>query len=327
MSAVASRAIRFHQTGEPLDVLREERIEVADPPAGQIRVRVLAAGLNPADWELCRGFMPGPLPRGIGYDVAGVVDAVGVGTGSPVEAGDVVFGTADFARQPSAGAADYAILNNWSPVPAGLDPVRAATLPMVVQTAAWTLEVLDPRPGSTLLIHGAGGMVGYAAVQIALRRGVHVIATAGPTFAEDLEKFGARVTGYGDGMPERVRELTDGHDVDLVLDTPRPSPGVLPHLIALAGGDPARVMTISNHEEARSLGARVNLDELTARLTPTAELLARYAALTAEGAFQLPIARTYPLTQWREAAELSVSGNPHGKLVLRPAEHPSPSAE
>ncbi len=319
MPAVASRAIRFHRTGEPLDVLREERVEIADPPSGQVRVRVLAAGLNPADWELCRGFMPGTLPRGIGYDVAGVVDAIGAG--SPVEAGDVVFGTADFAGRPSAGAADYAILNNWAPVPPGLDPVRAATLPMVVQTAAWTLEILDPRPGSTLLIHGAGGMAGYACVQVALRRGVHVIATAGPTFAADLEKLGARVTGYGDGMPERVRALNGGGDVDLVLDTPRPSPGTLPHLIALAGGDPKRVMTISNHAEARSLGARVNIDELTAQLTPLSGLLPRYAALAAEGAFHLPIARTYPLDEWRSAVELSLSGNPHGKLVLLPGDH------
>jgi len=318
MSAVSSRAIRFRQIGEPLDVLREESVEVADPPSGQIRVRVIATGLNPADWALCLGFMPGPLPRGVGYDVAGVVEAIGAQTDTPVGLGDVVFGTTDYAGQPSAGAADHAILNSWAPVPEGLDPVQASVLPMVVQTAAWTLEILDPRPGSTLLIHGAGGMAGYACVQVALRRGVHVIATAGPTFAADLEKYGARVTGYGDGMPERVREINDGHDVDLVLDTSRPNVGIMPHLIALAGADPKRVMTISNHQEARELDARVNIDELTAQITPTSELLPRYAALAAEGAFHLPIARTYDLEDWRDAVALSFSGNPHGKLVLLP---------
>src|ERR1700748_3824467 len=106
MSAVESRAIRFHETGEPLDVLREEQAQVPDPGAGTIRVRVAATGLNPADWELCRGFMPGALPRGIGYDVAGVVDAVGEGVDpGSVQINDVVFGTADFRGQPSAGAA------------------------------------------------------------------------------------------------------------------------------------------------------------------------------------------------------------------------------
>ena len=125
-------------------------IEIPDPPSGRVRVRVVAVGLNPADWELCRGFMPGTLPRGIGYDVAGIVDAIGGDVGQEadtgretVSVGDVVFGTADFVGQPSAGAADVAILNNWLRVPAGLDPVQAATLPMVVQTAAWTLELID----------------------------------------------------------------------------------------------------------------------------------------------------------------------------------------
>jgi NADPH:quinone reductase-like Zn-dependent oxidoreductase len=334
MPAVSSRVIRFHELGEPLDVLRQERIEIPDPPSGNVRVRVLATGLNPADWELCRGFMPGPLPRGIGYDVAGTVEAVGPdiavldrSTGADPEpdggsvgvaVGDVVFGTTDFVGQPSAGAADVAILNNWFPVPDGLDPVQAATLPMVVQTAAWTLELMDLHPGATLLVHGAGGMVGYAAVQIALRRGARVIATAGPTFTADLQGFGARVTGYGGGMPARVRALTGGRDVDLVLDTPRPSPGTLPDLIALAGGDPRRVVTISNHAEARNLGARVNLDELRPGLTPPAVLLPQYALLAAQGAFRLPIAKSFPLEQWRDAVRLSLSGNPHGKVVLLP---------
>lgn len=320
MSAVVSRVLRFHQVGEPVDVLREEHIEIPDPPSGNVRVRVLATGLNPADWELCRGFMPGTLPRGIGYDVVGVVDAIGAdadpAAGDRAAIGDIVLGTADFAGQASAGAADVAILNNWFRVPAGLDPVHAATLPMVVQTAAWTLELLDLAPGDTLLVHGAGGMVGYAAVQIALRRGVHVIAAAGPTFAADLEGFGARVTTYGDGLPARVRALTDGADMDFVLDVPRPSPGTLPDLVALAGGDPKRVVTISNHEEARKLGARVNLDELRPGLTPLSVLLPEYASLAAQGAFRLPVAKAYPFEKWREAVDLSLSGHPHGKVVL-----------
>jgi NADPH:quinone reductase-like Zn-dependent oxidoreductase len=314
-----SRVLRFHETGEPLNVLREERIEVPRPPQDQVRVRVLATGLNPADWELCRSFMPGSLPRGIGCDVAGIVDAVGQGVDAPAaQVGDVVFGTADFAGQASAGAAEMAILNAWSPVPDGLDPIHAATLPMVVQTAAWTLEVMDLAPGATLLVHGAGAMVGYAAVQIALRHGARVIATAGPTFTEDLESFGANVTGYGPGMVDRVRTLTKGQDVDFVLDTPRPSPGTLPCLISLAGGDARRVMTISNHDEARSLGARVNIDEFRPGLSPLTGLLAEYADLAGRGEFRLPIAQAYPFDEWREAVELSLSGSPHGKVVLLP---------
>ncbi|UQU68402.1 zinc-binding dehydrogenase [Couchioplanes caeruleus] len=112
--------------------------------------------------------------------------------------------------------------------------------------------------------------------------------------------------------------LTGGDDVDLVLDAPRPSPGTLTDLIALAGGDPGRVMTISNHEEARRLGARVNLDELRPGLTPPATLLPEYASLATQGAFRLPIAKSYPLEKWRDAVALSLSGNPHGKVMLLP---------
>lgn len=123
---------------------------------------------------------------------------------------------------------------------------------------------------------GAGGMVGYAAVQLALRRGARVIATAGPTFASDLEGFGAIVTPYGEGMVERVRSLAD-RPIDHVLDVSRPNAGAIAALIEITG-DPRRVVTISNHDEARSQGARVNIDELMAAGGfPNSDFLADYA--------------------------------------------------
>jgi NADPH:quinone reductase-like Zn-dependent oxidoreductase len=258
--------------------------------------------------------MAGSLPRGIGYDVAGTVDAVGDDV-EDASIGDLVFGTADFAGQPSAGAADLAILNSWYRVPDGLDPVQAAVLPMAVQTATWTLDAMGLEPGATLLVNGAGATVGFAAVQIALRRGARVIATAGPAFAGELTTFGALVTPYGEGMANRVRTLAGGA-VDLVFDAPPPNAGSIPELIAVAG-DPSRVMTISNHDEARSLGARVNLGYI-AGLAPAATFMPQYASLAADGAFYIPIARTYPLAEWRDAVKLSVSGHPHGKVVLLP---------
>jgi NADPH:quinone reductase-like Zn-dependent oxidoreductase len=315
MSATPSRTIRFHEYGEPLDVLREEIVEVSDPPAGTVRIAVRATGLNPADWELCRGFMPGSLPRGIGLDVAGVVDAVGEGVeGTAV--GDPVFGIPDYVRQPSAGAADAAILSTWVAVPDGLALEHAAVLPMVVETAAWTIDALGVGEGTTLLVNGAGSMAGYACVQVARSLGARVIATAGPTYAADLEGFGAQVTSYGEGMADRIRSLADG-PIDLVLDTAPRSPGTIPTLIDIAG-DPAKVVTISNHQ-ARELGARVNLDLLDrSRLAPPAVLLADYAARAAAGRFRLPIARTFRLAEWRDAVALSSSFRARGKVVLVP---------
>lgn len=314
MSPVSSTVVCLREYGEPLDVLHPERIEVADPPSGQVRVCVAAVGLNPADWEFCRGFMSRDLPRGIGYDVAGTVDAVGAGVEN-VAIGDLVFGTADFLGQPSAGVAGSAILDSWYGVPDGLDPIAAAVLPMAVQTATWTLDALGLKPGDTLLVNGAGATVGFAATQIALRRGARVIATAGSSFASDLEKFGAQVTPYGEGMAERVRQLAGG-PVDLVFDAPPPNAGSIAELITLTE-EPNRVMTISNHDEARRLGARVNLDHLDDAV-PAASFMPEYASLTAGGEFRIPIASTYPLAQWRDAVKLSMSGHPHGKVVLLP---------
>ena len=315
MSTTTSRVIRFHEYGEPLDVLREERAEVTDPPADRIRVRVLATGLNPADWAICRGFMADSLPRGIGCDVAGQVDAVGRNV-TDVAPGDLVVGSSDFAGQPSAGAADVAILRAWTPVPDNLDPVQAAVLPMVVQTAVWTLDAMRVGPGSTLLVHGAGAMVGYAAVQVARDRGARVIATAGPTYRSDLLGFGADVTRYGDGMVERVREIAGG-PVDLVMDAAPTTPGAIAILIGTVR-DASHVVTVSNHDEARRLGAQVNLDMLHAQGWPANDPTPEYAEKTARGEFQLPIGSTFPLDNWRSAVELSLSRAAHGKIVLIP---------
>ena len=321
MSRIPSRSLRFHEYGQPIDVLSLDDAEIADPGPGQLRIRVVATGLNPADWEICRGFQAGSLPRGIGFDVAGTVDTVGDGV-ADVSVGALVFGTADVTGQPGGGAADVAILRSWFPVPAGLDPVEAATLPMVVTTAVWTLDLMGVGPGMTLLVHGAGGMVGFAAVQIALRAGARVIATAGPSLTPELRGFGALVTTYGPGMVARVTELASG-PVDLVLDASRAQPGRaaggMADLVELAGGDARRVMTVSNHVEARTLGARVNLDELLAAgVLPSSEVLRDWADLAAKGEFRIPIAGQFALADWRDAVALSTSGAPHGKVVLIP---------
>ena len=315
MSAISSRVLRFYEYGEPLDVLHQELAEVADPPADRVRVRVEATGLNPADWQICRGFMAGSLPRGVGCDVAGRVDAVGRNV-TDVAIGDLVVGSADFAGQPSAGAADVAILRSWTPIPDGLDSIHAATLPMVVQTAVWTIDAMGVDDGTTLLVHGAGSMVGYAAVQVTLDRGANVIATAGTTFETDLTGFGAHVTRYGDGMVARVRELAGGR-VDLVLDAAPPVAGIIPTLIETVR-DPDDVVTVSNHDDARRLGARVNLDMLRTQGWPSYNPTAEYAAKAAKGEFRLPIGRTFALDDWRSAVELSLSRAPHGKIVLIP---------
>lgn len=301
------RTLRFHDYGAPADVLRLEDAEPPHPGPGQIRVAVQTCGLTPADWALCGGLFAGDLPRGIGLEVAGTVDEIGDGV-TGVHSGDPVFGPAPY-RGPTAGASEHAVLDVWFPRPTGLDPIHAAALPMAVETAYRGLDELGVVAGTTVLVHGAGSTVGFAAVQIAVRRGARVIATAGETYADALRAAGAEVTSYGDGMVERVTALAHG-PVDLVLDA-APVSNALPHLVRTVQA-PEHVLTLSDFTAAQELGARVS----TARIARH-DVLGEYAQLASEGRFSVPVARTFPLDDWRTAAELSQSRRAHGKLVLQ----------
>ncbi len=191
--AATMKAVRFHHHGEPFDVLRLDEVAIPTPSPDHIRVQVTACGLTPADSQLCRGLFGANFPRGIGLEVSGVVDAVG-GRVSNVHVGDAVFGVPDFAAYPSAGMADFAVLAHWAAIPDGLDPLKAAALPMAVETACRALDVLGVDANQTVLVNGAGTTVGFAAVQIELMCGARVIATSGENFADWLRDLGATVT-------------------------------------------------------------------------------------------------------------------------------------
>lgn len=140
-----------------------------------------------------------------------------------------------------------------------------------------------------------------------------MIATAGDTYAQRLRDLGATVTAYGDGMVERVAALTDG-PVDLVLDT-APVGGALPDLVQIAGGDPKHVLTISDFAAAKELVVRDGLHE---DRTQRFDVFPEFAQFAADGRFTVPIARTFPLEEWRTALQISLSGQARGKLLLLP---------
>jgi NADPH:quinone reductase-like Zn-dependent oxidoreductase len=124
---------------------------------------------------------------------------------------------------------------------------------MAVETAVRSLDLLGLASGQTILVNGGGTMTGFAAVQMARMRGAHMIATAGETFAGRLRDLGAKVTPYGDGMVERVREIAGGAP-DMVLHTAQVT-GVLPDLIKIVEGDPRRVMSFGDFDQ-EGLGVR-----------------------------------------------------------------------
>jgi NADPH:quinone reductase-like Zn-dependent oxidoreductase len=255
-----------------------------------------------------------------------VVSAVGDGV-SGVVVGDRILGVPDFAGAPVAGASDFAILNYWARIPANLEFTRAAALPMAVETAYRSLDQLGVRSGQSLLVHGAGTTVGFAAVQIALLRGARVFATAGDTYAGRLRALGAGVTTYGDGMAERVLKMADGL-VDLALDTApvnlaREVKGALPDLVRVVRGGPRRVLTIVDGAGARALGVRTSFDQEDAGAGNATralryDVLGEFAQLTADGRFSVPVARTFALEDWHAALDISQSGHARGKLLLLP---------
>jgi NADPH:quinone reductase-like Zn-dependent oxidoreductase len=296
------KAARFSQFGGP-EVL--EIVDLPDPHAGpgEVRIAVRAAGINASDWKKREGLMDDELPQTLGYEAAGIVDEVGEGVVS-VTIGDRVFG----ASGDGAAQAELAVLSFFAPIPPSLDFASAAALPAAVETATRSLDQLGVRSGSTVLINGASGSVGSAAVQLAVVRGARVIGIAGPANQEYLRSLGADPVVYGEGLVERVRALAP-EGVELALDVA--GNGILPELIELTGGA-ERVVTIADFVGAREHGVRFSSGDAGRAVNALDEI----GELIESGRFSLPVAQTFPLADIAEAHRVSENGHLRGKLVL-----------
>jgi NADPH:quinone reductase-like Zn-dependent oxidoreductase len=295
------KAVQYAAFGGP-EVL--ELVDIQEPHAGpsQVRIAVHAAGVNPIDWKLRSGAMGGELPRGTGVEAAGVVDEVGDGV-SGVAVGDRVFGSAANA------AAERALLNHFAAIPPALDFTAAAALPVAVETATRCLDLLGVSDGQTLLINGASGGVGLAAVQLARGRGARVIGSGGPSSQERLRSFGAEPVVYGEGLADQVSELAPG-GVDLAIDMALS--GGIATLVQLAGGAD-NVVAIADFQGAQEHGVRFTGGGGEDRPW---HALHDVAALIEQGRFSLPVAHALPLSEIAEAQRLSESGHAGGKIVL-----------
>jgi NADPH:quinone reductase-like Zn-dependent oxidoreductase len=289
------KALQYSEYG-PSSVLRI--VDLAEPsvPDGRIRIAVRAVGVNPYDWKVRSGAFgdtnPTRLPVVPHSDAAGVVDAVGGGVDGVAVGG---------------AAAELAVLRFWTPKPAAMSFAEAAGLPNVVETAGRALALLGLEKGQTLLVNGAAGGVGIAAVQLAIARGATVIGTASERNHDFLRGLGATPVTYGAGLPDRVRALAP-HGIAAALDTA--GRGAVAELVALTPS-PADVVSIADFE-APQHGARVT-DGSEGRAWQT---LAEAAALYTEGRFTMPVDRTFPLTEAAAAHDLSESGHVRGKIVL-----------
>ncbi|MFC9482387.1 NADP-dependent oxidoreductase [Streptomyces griseus] len=302
-------AIMYEEFGGP-GVLHLARLDPPRPGPGQVRVAVRAAGVNPLDHKIRNGWMEGvfptPLPATPGAEFAGVVQEAGEGV-TAFAPGDEVLGwsaTGSYATEALAEAAALARK------PEGLSWEQAAALPVATDTASRVLDELALAEGEMLLLHGAGGGVGSAAVQLATARGATVIGTASPANHDYLRVLGAVPVAYGDGLVERVRELAP-EGVDAVFDAS--GRGALPASIELRGGTTDRIVTIADGDAAE-LGVAFS----PGGGPPSAERLAESARLAATGELRVEIAQVFPLADAASAHALSEGGHVRGKLVLLP---------
>jgi len=300
------RALTYTEHGGP-EVLHVAAVPEPHAGPGQVRVRVAAAGVNPIDWKLLGGLVPGAPalsgPTVPGFDAAGVVDEVGEGV-SGVSVGDDVFGLG------SGTQAELAVLTAWAPKPASLDWSVAAAAPSAFETSERALRLVGVQPGQTLFVAGGAGGVGAVLVQVAVATGITVVASAGADNQGYLTEIGAIPVRYGDGLLGQVRAAAPA-GVDAVVDVAGKTPAA--DLFALAPRHD-KVLSIANVDLAAE-GGLVTGGDPTER--HPVEALAQGADLLRENEVVLKV-QTFPLDRAPEAYVTSLSGHVRGKLVLLP---------
>ncbi|GAA1490439.1 NADP-dependent oxidoreductase [Brachybacterium sacelli] len=289
-------------------------LELTDAPTpkvspGAVLIRVERASVNPVDWKVMAGGLDGLIetvfPVIPGWDVAGVVEAVGPDT-PEFTPGDRV---ASYGRTDVIHGGTYAEfvalpVTSVAAIPESVDVEAAAGLPLAGLTALRSLETLELTGDDTLLIHAASGGVGHLAAQLARETGARVIGTASTGNHSALQAIGVTPVSYGDGLVERVREIApDG--VTAVADFVG---GVREDTLALLarGG---RHVSIADPSVEEAGGRWV-------WVRPDGPRLRTLLEKVAVGSLQVEIDRSFALADAAEALEVSKAGKANGKLLV-----------
>jgi NADPH:quinone reductase-like Zn-dependent oxidoreductase len=310
------RAVRQDRLGPP-GVLHMVTVPRPEPGGTEVLVRVLAAGVNPVDWKTrAGGGLLGPPPFILGWDVAGVVEALGQGV-TRFAVGDRVFGMPWFPRQ-AGGYAEYLTCpsRQLAATPGSLDAAQAAGLPLA-GLIAWQslIDTAAVKAGDRVLIQAAAGGVGNLAVQIAKHAGAYVIGTAAPGDQAFLAELGV------DQPIDYTRTNVAGEvpDVDVVLDLVGGPVGVASLPVLRDGGLLISVPSAADVEPLRAAAAgRVRVTGIL--VEPDRTSMDAIAALASAGKLRQRIGRTLPLGQAAYAHELGESGRAGGKMILIPAD-------
>src|SRR5690242_894981 len=289
----------------PPNVLEWAEVPLREPSERQIRIAVRVSGVSPTDLKIRRGDMkavfPLSIPAVLGFETAGVVDAVGS------EVSDVAVGDEVAALLPTLGGyAEYALATAWTRKPPQVSWNDAGALPASVEAAVGVLRQLNAAEGETLLILGAGGSVGIIAAQLAIRQGLTVIGAAGAQDQALIRELGATPVRYGRDLLSNVREVAER--VDATFDAA--GKGGLEDAITLTGGS-ARVITLAD-EHASELGVRLSVP--TPDRAPDGVEIGMQ--LLASGELRLRSQRSLPMSSAGEAHRLLEEGQAHEKLLL-----------
>lgn len=302
------KAVRIHEFGGP-ETLKVEDLPTPEPGAGEVRIRVMAASVNPVDYKMRNGgYLPkDALPLTLGRDVAGVVDAVGPGE-DQFKVGDAVFAMLD---RDHGGYVEFVAqtVENCAGKPAKLDFIQAAAVPLAGLTA-WQGLFDHGRleAGQRVLIHGAGGGVGHMAVQFARARGASVIATCSTADVDFVKSLGAsEVIDY---KTERFEDRVQ--DVDLVFDLVAGETQDRSWAVLKDGG--ALISTLKEPDKARAQAKHARAARYMAE--PNGAQLAEIGRLIDQGQVMPRIDRVFPLDEAAKAEATLEHDHVRGKIVL-----------
>ena len=311
MADETMRAVRFERYGET-DVLQVVAVPRPRAAAGRAVVQVQAAAINPGEASIRKGLLhdrwPATFPEGEGTDFAGVVTEVGAGVTS-VAVGDEVIGW----TEERASHAEFVSVpaGQLVPKPAAVPWEVAGSLSVAGVTAVATIRAVGAGAGDTVAVSAAAGGVGSITVQLARRSGATVLGIAGPASTGWLTSAGVTPVTYGDGLADRLKAAApDG--ISAFIDC---FGGGYVDLALQLGVPKERIDTIIDYAAAQKAGVKA---AGMATVEDTAAVLSELAAMAAAGDLVVPVAKTYPLDQVRDAFAELEQRHTLGKIVLVP---------
>ena len=300
------KAVRIAAFGGT-DVLSYDDTPRPEPHEEEVLIRVHAAGVNPMDWKIREGrFGPLPMPRVMGADISGVVEALGP------DVHDFYIGQPVFAYSPYGGGySEFAIAlaSNVAPKPSNVSDVEAAATPLAALTAWQALfDIADVQAGQKVLIHGGAGGVGTFAVQLAHRAGATVVVTAAEGHEAFLRRLGAdQVINY---QTTRFEDVV--RHVGVVLDLVGGETQDRSWNVLKLGGTFVSTVKLPCQEKALIRG----VSAVKMQTHSKGDQLTLIGDLIANGELKVVVDKVLPLCEARQAHELIQSGHTRGKIVL-----------